>query len=102
MHVQGSVLNDMWSLDLDLVQSLRQDTTSSPTSPQILSIDSRSKQFVVFKLSPTHIHPLSPGYSDAVPRNLNEQVDLGKSLGFVQPNKLVQICFCGSRIFFVI
>jgi hypothetical protein len=102
MYVQGSALNDMWSLDLDLVQSLRQDTTSSASSPQIISIDSRSKQFVVFKLSPTHIHPLSPGYGDAVPRNLNDQNDIGLSFSFVQSNKLVQTCCYGCRIDFVI
>jgi hypothetical protein len=87
MCLQGSYLNDMWSLDLDLVQSLRQDETISASSPQILSIYARSKQLVVFKLSPSHIHPLSPGYDTADPKNLNTQVDVWKSMSFIQSIK---------------
>ncbi len=73
MHSKDSNFGDLWSLDLELVQSLRVETTLSEHASQILSIDSRSKQFLWFKLAPTHIHPLSPQPPSAVPRNLVEQ-----------------------------
>lgn len=62
---QGSLLDDMWSLDLDFVQSLRESSLYTPSSPQMLFLESRSKHFLQFKLSPTHAHPHSRGVDEA-------------------------------------
>jgi hypothetical protein len=55
-------LNDAWSLNLDLVQSL-QALPSVASLPQILTLQSNLKQYLRFKLHPTHnsFEPLALG-----------------------------------------
>jgi hypothetical protein len=62
--MQDAALDDTWSLNLDFVQSLREDTFDKQIaefSPQILVMNSFFKQFIAFKLSPTHETPRERG-----------------------------------------
>lgn len=57
-------------LDLDLVLSLRETSLVAETtsSPQLVALDSRLRQFLTFKLAPTHMTPVHPrGENNWVP-----------------------------------
>jgi hypothetical protein len=54
---QNSLLDDFWMLDLDFVVALRDhslNAANSTSSPQLVALDSGLKQFLTFKLAPTH------------------------------------------------
>jgi hypothetical protein len=62
--MQNAVVDDTWSLNLDFVQSLREDTVDkriAESLPQILAMNSYFRQFIRFKLSPTHDTPRERG-----------------------------------------